>query len=96
MELVIDPGGVVRCVYGEELDLAGLGTVEIHRASHVEPDAAGAWWADLAPVGGPTLGPYPRRSDALAAEIAWLSAHLGEIHNHLETREEVLCKDGHP
>lgn len=83
MELVIAPGGVVRCVYGEEMDLAGLGTVEIHRASHVEPDATGRWWADLAPAGGPRLGPYSRRSAALAAEVTWLSAHLGGINSNL-------------
>ena len=27
------------------------------------------------PVGGPTLGPFARRSDALAQETAWLEAH---------------------
>ena len=74
MELVID-GGTARCVYGEELDLAALGDVEVRRASHVEPDAAGRWWSDLSPVGGPTLGPFRRRSEALAAEQRWLSDH---------------------
>ena len=32
----------------------------IRRASHVEPDEAGRWWADLSPVGGPRLGPFAR------------------------------------
>ena len=41
----------------ESLDLAAFGSIDIRRASHVEPDAAGQWWADLAPVGGSRLGP---------------------------------------
>jgi hypothetical protein len=30
---------------------------------------------DLTPVGGPSMGPYPRRDAALAAEVEWLNAH---------------------
>jgi hypothetical protein len=72
MRLVVDPAGVVRGVYAEAIDLTVLGPVTIRRASHVEPDVAGFWWADLGPVGGPTLGPFARRTAALAAELAWL------------------------
>jgi hypothetical protein len=75
MLLRIDPGGTVHCLYSEVINLAVLGSLLIARASHVEPDAAGAWWADLSPVGGPTLGPFDRRSDALTAERAWLELH---------------------
>ena len=75
MWLRVDPGGQVACVYGEAIDLAALGAVVIRRASHVEPDPEGRWWADLAPVGGPLLGPFPRRSGALSAEAEWLEAH---------------------
>ena len=75
MDLRIDRGGIIRCVYAEALDLSVLGTVTITRASHVEPDGDGHWWSDLAPVQGPRLGPYSRRSEALAAEAAWLAAH---------------------
>jgi len=39
MELVVDAGGDVRCVYGEELDLREIGKLQITRASHVEPDS---------------------------------------------------------
>lgn len=76
ISLLVRPGGEVRCVYGEEIDLAAIGAVRIARASHVEPDAQGRWWADLAPVSGPVLGPFVRRSDALVAERAWLEGHL--------------------
>jgi hypothetical protein len=75
MLLVVDPIGVARCVYGEAIDLSALGPVSIRRASHVEPDHAGRWWADLAPVSGPHLGPFALRSEALVAERAWLEAH---------------------
>ena len=72
MQLLVQPDGKVRCVYGEEIDLGALGSIAIRRASHVEPDARGKWWADLAPVGGPKLGPFDRRTQALDAERAWL------------------------
>jgi hypothetical protein len=75
MEFVITPAGVVRCVYGEELDLRALGSLEIRRGSHVEPTADGRWTADLAPVGGPLLGPFEQRCSALEAEITWLGEH---------------------
>jgi hypothetical protein len=75
MELVINPLGEVRCLYDESIDLCVLGTPVIRRASHVEPDAYGFWWADLAPVHGPTLGPFVRRSLALDAEKQWLQSH---------------------
>lgn len=72
MQLVVSPTGFVRAIYEEALDLTVLGPLEVRRASHVEPDAAGLWWADLTPVAGPVLGPFPLRSRALAAEVSWL------------------------
>ena len=75
MQLVITPVGDVRCLYDESLDLSSLGSVHILRGSHVEPDLVGRWFADMSPVGGPRLGPFPRRSDALSAEVAWLRDH---------------------
>jgi hypothetical protein len=75
MELVILPEGTARCLYGEEIELAALGTLTIRRGSHVESDASGQWLADLAPCGGPVLGPFPVRSQALQAEATWLTAH---------------------
>lgn len=75
MELRIAPGGLVQCVYSETIDLAALGQPRISRASHVEPDLQGRWYADLSPVAGPRLGPFDRRSDALQAEQAWLERH---------------------
>ena len=75
MQLVVGPSGRVRTIYSELIDLDTLGRPVITRASHVEPDDEGRWYADLRPVGGPVLGPYPLRSQALEAEVAWLEAH---------------------
>lgn len=75
MDLIIDPHGGVRCIYSEVIPLNSLGTPTIVRASHVEPDSSGRWWADITPVGGPQLGPFDRRSEAIDAELAWLEEH---------------------
>jgi hypothetical protein len=75
MDLVVDPRGGVRAVYGELIDLRALGRPVIARASHVEPTPDGRWTADLRPVAGPVLGPFARRSEALEAETAWLEAN---------------------
>ena len=75
MRLVVEPDGKVRAIYSEEIALDSLGPPRIVRASTVEPDPDGRWHADLSPVAGPVLGPFARRSEALAAERAWLEAH---------------------
>ena len=72
MQLVIDPAGRVTSIYSEVIDLSALGRPTITRASRVEPDRDGSWRADLGPVGGPVLGPFAFRSEALEAELAWL------------------------
>ena len=72
MELVVDAGGDVRWIYGEELDLREIGKLQITRASHVEPDRDGFWWADMGPVDGLVLGPFKNRTEALQAERGWL------------------------
>ena len=72
MELVVDAGGSVRCIYDEGIDLREIGTLKITRASHVEPDRDGFWWADMGPVDGPVLGPFRSRTEALGAETEWL------------------------
>ena len=74
MHLVIDPRGVVHCLYDETIGLSVLGRLTNRRASRVEPDARGRWWALLTPVGRPCLGPFGRRSEALAPERARLEA----------------------
>ena len=75
VQIIIAPGGAVRCIYSEALNLAVLGSLAITRASHVEPDQQGRWLVDLSPVSGPTLGPFTHRSEALAAELSWLETN---------------------
>ncbi len=75
MQLLIEPNGVIRCVYDEQLDLLSLGRLSIQRGSHVEPTMDGQWTADLSPVQGPELGPFATRTEALTAERQWLETH---------------------
>ncbi len=75
MQLIVESSGTVRCVYGETIDLSQIGRLAISRGSHVEPDVDGQWFADLAPVNGPRLGPFSNRSAALSSEADWLNSH---------------------
>ena len=104
MELVVDAGGDVRCIYDEALDLRELGKLQIVRASHVEPDAEGYWWADMLPVHGPVLGPFRSRSEALGAEREWLALsktglrvvpHAARPARHLATSHNANTPQSH-
>ena len=79
MQLLVTPAGDVRCLYDEALDLTPLGRMQIQRGSHVEPDEQGCWFADMSPLDGPLLGPFSKRSDALAAESAWLTSNWLQV-----------------
>lgn len=73
----ISPEGRVQFIWSDKLQplfAAGVGTIS--RASHVEPTADGQWTADMGPVNGPVLGPYPVRGEALAAEVSWLNQNV--------------------
>lgn len=71
------PDGRLAFIYHDDLaDLTREGWAVIRRVSDVEPDALGQWWADMARVNGPKLGPFVKRGDALAAEREWLQANL--------------------
>jgi hypothetical protein len=87
MELLVGCDGVARCIYAEVLDLREIGKLQITRASHVEPDSEGHWWADMGPSGGPVLGPYGSRTEALRAERGWLARV--NIHHIRRPRQRV-------
>jgi hypothetical protein len=73
--IVVEDDGRVRFIHDDDLNaLLDEGDARIDRASHVEP-LGRDWFADLAPVGGPVLGPFPTRRAALAAEHDWLLKH---------------------
>ncbi len=75
LEIVVGRCGTARMVYDETFDAHCLGPPNIRRGSDVEPTADGQWTADLSRVGGPRLGPFALRSEALAAEVTWLRRH---------------------
>ena len=75
--ILISPDGRrLRFIHDDSLaGLLAAGRPRIARASNVEPTPEGQWEADLSPVGGPCLGPFPLRAEALSAEREWLLAH---------------------
>jgi len=72
MILSISKSGQVKAVYRDDFDWRSLGRLMVQRASQVEPDSLGFWWADLTMSNGPKVGPFVRRQDAIAAEVGWL------------------------
>ena len=71
------PNGDIKFIYSEELrEIVEHGTAHIERVSHVEPNDDAEFTADLSPVGGPTLGPFKLRQDALNAEVEWLESNI--------------------
>lgn len=76
-KLIIDAGGRISMIYRDDLrSLLEEGRAEIRRASHVEPTAANEWAADMAPSGGPVLGPFVSRADALEQECRWIEREV--------------------
>ncbi|MGL4944023.1 MAG: hypothetical protein ACRC46_12630 [Thermoguttaceae bacterium] len=73
---MIRPNGLAVGLYHDSFEYATLGRPQIRRASHVEPTDDGSWTADLSCVHGPVLGPFAKRSEALAAEIEFLNAMI--------------------
>lgn len=79
MRIKIRPDGTMQFIHSDRLTTAvkeRFGSVAISRASHVEPTEDGRWTADMGPSGGPVLGPFDTRQDALDAEVDWLRENL--------------------
>jgi hypothetical protein len=79
--ITIEPDGTIKHVYDDELAdmFADDGKTTTRRASHVEPVESaddGGWCADMAPSGGPILGPFTTRGEALQAEVTWLKEEM--------------------
>lgn len=75
MTVIVRPGGEVRAIYDDALAPLVERGATVSRASYVEP-CVGGWSADLAPVGGPILGPFRLRQEALEEEMTWLRRNL--------------------
>ena len=86
MQIVIKPTGVFVGIYSDDFDYGELGKPQIRRASHVEPDVNGQWFADLSPADGPKIGPFDKRNEAIDAELEFLSLML----SNAEPLDEVL------
>lgn len=78
MSLAIARDGTLTAIYDDALrDILDEGRLRIRRASTVEPDLYGNWWADMTPSGHDVkLGPFKMREDALRAERAFLTRQL--------------------
>lgn len=74
MKVTFEVDGRIKFIYDDSVAevVKEVGQLTIKRASHVEPTPGGEWVADMAPVGGPLLGPYPTRERALYEERYWL------------------------
>jgi hypothetical protein len=84
MKLSISRDGTITAIYSDSLAplIEGAANVAITRASNVEPDQFGQWWATMHASAndrinpGRVFGPFKLRSEALAAEVAYLEARL--------------------
>ena len=73
----LNDNGDLVYIYDDSLSfLQDLGKASVRRASHVEPTEDGKWTADMSPVNGPVLGPFPLRKDALESEVEFLKGVL--------------------
>ena len=73
--MIIDvlPSGQLMFIYDDELrEIIEHGESVMKRVSHVEPDEDANFTADLSPIGGPVLGPFRLRQEALK----WLESHV--------------------
>jgi hypothetical protein len=84
-KLRVAPNGTILAIYDDALwDVFPDASMEITRASLVEPTPSGRWIADMSPaikqfnldVDNPILGPFTTRAAALKAEHEWLEKRL--------------------
>ncbi len=79
---LIEPGGLVRGLYTDEIDWQTLGSLRVLRASPVEFDQTVQGWIVTILRSRNVLGPFPRRRDAIDAAVAsltgWLSGPSSE------------------
>lgn len=73
IRLTIDSEGNGKAIYSDDLaDYFAATGAKITRASSVEPGPDGKWVVDLTVSGGPVVGGFKLREDALRFEVDWL------------------------
>jgi hypothetical protein len=94
MKIRFERDGTARTLYGEEINLAELGVVEIRRASHVEPtkelsEGAYAWLLDKYE----TITDHLAAADEVRNRQKWWADMLpmnGPVLGPFDTRSEAL------
>lgn len=98
INIFVGDDGSISYVYDDEVDRffrgAGFEGV-VRRASRVEP-CEGGWSADLALVGGPVLGPFEDRAQAIAEEVEWLNRNLHRVPNEFYESEVLDVPENEP
>ena len=76
LRLLLNSKGEIHFIYDDALaPLIEAGEAQVTRASNVEPNPDGQGWiADI--KGGPRLGPFRLREEALKAEVSYLEEKL--------------------
>lgn len=98
--LRITPGGCIRGLWADAIDLGAIGRLHVHRASHVEFDAQRQQWhvRAAAPSELPRLlqgllrcasGPVLYRSACRAEALAWEQRHFGPGRRRLGLNGEI-------
>ena len=80
---VVNNEGLTSTIYDEKVenfDFEAIGEYRIARAGRVEPDANNNFYVDLSIVDptAPQLGPFRTKTEAVAAEVAYIEGLLAQ------------------
>jgi len=75
---LIEPGGLVRGLYTDEFDWQTLGSLRVLRAGAVEFDETMQGWVVTILETGERFGPFPRRGEAIEAEVSSLTERFSD------------------
>jgi hypothetical protein len=76
--IAISQEGVATFVWSDDLaKLKTEGECKIERVSNVEPNEQSEWMADMMLIGGPILGPFETRQEAIDAELRYIRERFG-------------------
>lgn len=84
--ITVRKDGTIEFIYDDDLKgfIDDNKEKKVFRASHVEPNENGDWYADLSPINGPKLTGFKTRQAALNAEVAWIQ------NNYLRQNNENI------